>query len=407
MDAAAAAKGAPVLVTGVGLICSAGRDLNELAAALEEGRQECSPVPEGLFETGLDQPVFVCREDGLARAPNRTLSLLYAAADAALEQAGLRRQRLQTMRVGIAVGTTVGSTFNNEQAYLEWAEGRGLDLDAVARYFSSDLVACLHQRLGTSGPAAVVTNACSSGTDAVGLGLWWLRAGLCDAAICGGADEMSRIALNGFASLQLASKEPARPFDRQRKGLNLGEGASVLVLEREEDAESRGAEARGAVLGYASAADGWHPTAPHPQGRGLLRAMTEALAQAGLGPEAVALICTHGTGTKANDSAEARALSSLYAPDHEIPPCYSLKGSVGHCLGAAGALEAASLIHFLSTRKAPPTPGYEEPDEDTRALPLFRPGAAAEDERSLGGNIGLNLSLAFGGANSALILEGY
>jgi 3-oxoacyl-[acyl-carrier-protein] synthase-1/3-oxoacyl-[acyl-carrier-protein] synthase II len=245
----------------------------------------------------------------------------------------------------------------------------------------------------------VITNACASGTDAIGVARNWLATGQCDIAIAGGADELSRVAYNGFVSLMLTDKEPCRPFSADRQGLNLGEGAGVLVLERQDDSAERQVGPLGWVRGYGCAADAWHPTAPHPDGRGLKTALRQALHDCGMPMDAPALINAHGTGTKANDKAETSALSGIFSGD-ERPPIVSTKGITGHTLGAAGGVEAIFTLMALRAGYTPGTVGCLEADPQL-AMPVLGQG----DEHNLSGNWGISQSLAFGGGNSALVLE--
>ncbi len=306
------------------------------------------------------------------------------------------------MRLGIVLGTTVGCTFNNEQYYDEWRKNTAGLPCAVLSYVSSNLASSMHDYLGTHGPAAVITNACASGTDAIGMALDWIRCGMCDIAIAGGADELSRIAYNGFSNLMLLSDSPCRPFDRRRNGLNLGEGAGILVIESDRHVMDTGREdaARGFVRGYGTASDAWHPTAPHPGGRGLVSAVAMALADAGMKTmDGISFINAHGTGTLANDSAEAEAISFFHDGDSGIP-VISTKGMTGHTLGAAGGIEAVLTMLALEEGRIHGTAGCIEPDCSLPCQPVPQ-GSEVE----IKGRMAISQSLAFGGGNSAIVLE--
>lgn len=317
----------------------------------------------------------------------------------AFNQAGIGLQYLRGKKIGIALGTTVGCTFNNEDYYDQWRRGLEPDLAPIFHYLSGNLAQALHGILGTQGPSAVVTNACASGTDAIGLAKGWIASGTCDLAVAGGADELSRIAYNGFAGLQLSDAEQCRPFDRHRKGLNLGEGAGLLVLEEEGQALERGITPLGWMRGYGSASDAWHPTAPHPEGRGLKCAFGQALADAGLSIQDVAMINAHGTGTKANDLAEANALSNLLPKSCHVA-IVSTKGMTGHTLGAAGGLEAVLTLLALRQGVTPGTHGYQSSDPQLPVNPIPQGISVPLPTR-----IGMSQSLAFGGGNAALVME--
>lgn len=400
----------PVAVTGMGCISAVASDLRGHAAALERPAVHCTPVPEWLFPTTLAWPVFAAAGDPVSPAArallasagkdgdaSRTVLLAATALAEALATARLDRRALATRLVGVVIGTTVGCTFNDEEYYLAWRRGERPDLSPVTRYLNGNLAAGVHALLGTRGPAAVVTNACASGSDAIGLGREWIAAGRCDLVIAGGADELSRIAYNGFASLQLADAGPCRPFDRERRGLNLGEGAGIVVLESARQAAARGVAPLGWVRGYGAAADAWHPTAPHPEARGLRHALERALADGRVAPESIALVNAHGTATPANDLAEARALAATLPP---ATPVVSTKGMTGHTLGAAGAIEAILTLLALGRGATHGTVGCRTADPELPFAPL--PEAA---HATLAGRLGISQSLAFGGCNAALVLE--
>ncbi|HEY5672135.1 MAG TPA: beta-ketoacyl synthase N-terminal-like domain-containing protein, partial [Malonomonas sp.] len=236
-------------------------------------------------------------------------------------------------------------------------------------------------------------NACSSGTDAIGLGAAWIRSGRCDIVLAGGADELCRVTYNGFASLMIADSEPVRPFDGRRKGLNLGEGAGMLVLESDELLARRNKSPRGYLLGYGSATDAHHLTAPHPDGAGLRRALAEALQTAGVTSAQIAFINAHGTGTPDNDKVESRVLADCFPG----VPFVSTKAYTGHCLGAAGGIEAALTLICLEQQKLPANAGFAVPDPQLPIQPVAQ-------LTPLSGKIALSESLAFGGNNSAVII---
>ena len=304
---------------------------------------------------------------------------------------------IQGMRVGISVGTTVGATFNNESCYFDWKDCGRIDREYIYLFHESNLALWLHSVLGTRGPSMVVANACSSGTDAIGVAYQWIRDGRCDMAVAGGADELSRIALNGFNSLQLTSSEPAMPFDVNRSGLNLGEGAGMLVLENKASVHAGNARPVAFVLGYGASSDAWHPTAPEPEGNGLQSALKGALKEARLAPSRISVVNAHGTGTRANDAAEARAIRAVFQESR--PPVYSIKGLLGHTLGAAGGIEAVSLIQTLRERMVLGTPGCRHPEYEDITI------APEGWGKGISGAIGVSQSLAFGGGNSALVIE--
>lgn len=401
-----------IAVTGCGCVCAAGVDTVSVWRALQDGTVNTQTAPGHLFPGKQNIPVFSVEglvlpdfSEDVFPGPcsvkwNRTLALTLTAAAEAIATAGLSGELLREKRVGIVLGTTVGCTFHNETYYVDWKKGRNPGLDPVYRYLSANLAESVQGILGVRGPRLVVTNACASGTDAIGLAKMWLQNDLCDVALAGGADELSRIACQGFSSLMLTSHNPCRPFDAKRDGLNLGEGAGVLILEKEEQADARNGNLMGWVKGYGVASDAYHPTAPHPLGRGLQHAVRQALSDADVTVEDIAFINAHGTGTRANDIAETTALHALSFKGTAVP-VISTKGVTGHTLGAAGGIEAVLTLLALNNGKMRGTIGCRISDPD---LPV--PVLAESEQAVLTGRIGMSQSLAFGGGNSALILEG-
>jgi 3-oxoacyl-[acyl-carrier-protein] synthase-1/3-oxoacyl-[acyl-carrier-protein] synthase II len=322
---------------------------------------------------------------------SRTCQLALAAALEALADAGWNAETLRGKRVGVAVGTTVGCALNCDDFYRDYKGESEPDLGIMQRFLRSNPAAVIARQLQLDGPVQTVVNACSSGTDAIGIGASWLRTGACDIVIAGGADELLRVTYAGFSSLMITDTEPCRPFDISRKGLNLGEGAGILVLES--DNVRRDKKAQGYLLGYGSACDAYHLTAPHPDGVGLKLAMHEAFTAAQVAPADITFVNTHGTGTPDNDRVEGRVLSEV------LPgvPFLSTKGYTGHTLGAAGGLEAAFTVASLQRGEISSSIGFANPDPAVISTPVTQ-------NTRIDGKIALSESLAFGGNNAVLIL---
>ncbi len=384
----------PVAVTGLGCLCAAGATLPDCMATLFAGRRQ--PKAPTLFTTGhaVTYPVF---EAPLAEPESaellRTSRLALVAAAEALADAGWTADALRGRRVGVCLGTTVGSTTSDEGFCRELRAGRHPDLAPMKRILKSNPARSLAREFGFSGPCQTIVNACSSGTDAVGQGAAWIRAGLCDLVLAGGADELGRVTYNGFTSLMITDESPVKPFDKNRRGLNLGEGAGILVLESEALRRERSKAACGFVLGYGSACDAHHLTAPHPEGLGLKRALAEALQCSGLTADELAFVNAHGTGTPDNDRVESRVLSEV------LPqvPFLSTKGYTGHTLGAAGGIEAVFTLACLEQGRIPANVGFSEPDPELPATPV-------REVTAVSGQAALSESLAFGGNNAVLVL---
>ena len=395
-----------VPITGAGCLCALGADSDACVRALFPAREEWTrPRTPQRFSTSheRDYPVFELASELVARLPGGggfllTARMGLAATLEALRNAGLDAERaLRGLRVGVCMGTTVGSAMNNEAFYRRYRQGETPDMTPILRYLRSNPAAVIAEALtargAAPGPVQCVCNACSSGADAIGVGASWIRAGLCDLAIAGGADELCRVTYNGFVSLMIHSQEPCRPFDAQRAGLNLGEGAAVLVLERDDARRGRGAESFGRVLGCGMSCDAHHLTAPHPEGRGLRQALAQALEQAGLESGDVAFVNAHGTGTKDNDRVESVVLAD--ALPHT--PFFSTKARTGHTLGAAGAIEAVLTLGCLRQGRIPASAGYAVADGALPARPVM-------ETRPVRGKAALSFSLAFGGSNAVLAL---
>lgn len=402
-----------IYITGYGSISAAGKDSRTAQINLLKGKAKAAMLGAEFFpgdfsgpcfrveESSIDQGLQAAGIPGLIPAEvNRTIALALIAIIEGLGRTGYSLEELQSKRVGIALGTTVGCTFNNEEYYQIWREGGEPERFALDAYLKANLAAKIQDILQVRGPRAVITNACASGSDAIGVAKTWLQHGLCDVAIAGGADELSRIACHGFKSLMLVSDKICTPFDRNRKGLNLGEGAGILFLEPEHLVEERGAGSYGRVLGYGIAGDAHHPTAPHPEGRGLQLAISKAISEAGIKKQDIAMINAHGTGTQANDKAETDGLAALGFSDEAVP-VVSTKGVTGHTLGAAGGVEAVFALMALNAGEVAGTVGCRELDPGFAFFPVEEGKTI-----SLRGKIGLSQSLAFGGSNAALVLQG-
>ena len=344
-------------------------------------------------------PVFEVQKkmDRQPGAPllNRTCHLMLAAAREAISQSGLCANDFRNKRIGVCIGTSVGSTPNAIDFYDDFRSFRCPGLGPVHRFLSSNPAACLARVYGLNGPVQTIVNTCSSGTDAIGVASSWIAQGQCDIVLAGGADELSKVSYNGFASLMIMDPECLRPFDETRAGLNLGEGAGIMVLESINTARKHNRKVLGKILGYGSACDGYHLVSPHPRGSGLKKAIDQALGFSKIEKQEITFVNAHGTGTRENDRVESIVLAD------RLPgiPFFSTKGCTGHTLGAAGAIEAVYTLACLNKQKIPPSAGFKTPAQDMPSSPI----SAA---MALTGSIALSQSLAFGGNNSVLVIEG-
>jgi 3-oxoacyl-[acyl-carrier-protein] synthase-1/3-oxoacyl-[acyl-carrier-protein] synthase II len=383
----------PVAITGMGVICAAGNNLNDCMAALFRGTR--APVPPVSFSSNhpIKYPVFEVPGFTPPEELLRTSALGLHAAREALADAGLDQEFLGSLRVGVCVGTTVGCAISNETFCREYRAVKVPGMAPLERILRSNPAAVIAREFGFSGPCQTIVNACSSGTDAVGLAASWIRSGACDIALAGGADELGRITYIGFIALLISDEAPCKPFDLNRKGLNLGEAGAMMVLESERVRTMRRKKARSWMLGYGSACDAYHLTAPRPDGAGLKSAIAEALACNNTDPQALAFVNAHGTGTPENDKVETRVLAEV------LPgiPFLSTKGYTGHTLGAAGAVEAVFTAACLERGQIPANIGFTTPDPDLGGTPVT-------EITRFTGTVALSESLAFGGNNAVIIL---
>jgi 3-oxoacyl-[acyl-carrier-protein] synthase II len=304
-------------------------------------------------------------------------------------------------RIPMVLGTTSGGMGMGEAYYRQATREPARRRNQAARvveYQAQRQGVELAQALGIRGSLTIIANACASGANAIGHAWHWIRAGRAERVLCGGYDALSQLVFAGFDSLQALSTTTCRPFDAQRDGLALGEGAAVLMLETESSAARRGATSLAELCGYGASNDGHHLTQPHPQGDAAVASMTAACRAAKIGPEAIGYINAHGTGTPLNDSAEASAIGRWAGSQAARLPVSSTKASIGHLLGAAGAVEAAVCVMALAGRWLPPMRSLRQPDPAC-GFPLVTQPEDAEIEYALTNSFG------FGGANASLIFR--
>ena len=379
-----------IAISGIGVISSAGINLEKTVETFEKGINRPGRVT--LFKTDLGYPVFEAEyhSDVLKNNQIRTVDLAFEAVEQALNDACLPHD-LSGFRVGVCMGTTVASQLSEIQFYSSYRENNP-DFNAVDRFLASNLAQAINIKTKAKGPELTVVNACSSSTDAIGVAMSWLRAGLCDIAIAGGADELSVVPYCGFGSLKILSNKECAPFDENRDGLNLGEGAGILILETEKSMEKRKTEPHVYVSGYGTCADSYHLTSPAPDGKGLEKAIEKALYDSNISAQDVCFINAHGTATRENDKVEGRTFAKIFGPDINF---LSTKGFTGHTLGASGGLEAAFTITGLKSGWIPKTPGFKIQDNEIKMSPT-------QKRTIINGKFALSTSLGFGGVNSAL-----
>jgi len=384
-----------IAITGLGAVSACGNDINETLQNFSDGARNAGKVT--LFESELHYPVFQINNPTLLDDPftMRTLNLAFQAAQEAILEAEFENG-FGNLRVGISLGTTVASQLNDTDFYRQYLNQGSAPMNSVDRYLKSNLAQALAQffKITKINFCTTIVNACSSGTDAIGVGLSWLRNDYCDLVIAGGADELNRVPLDGFGSLSVVSKSLCAPFDRDRAGLNLGEGAGIIILEKETIAHKRKKTPSLFLKGYGLAADAYHLTAPRPDGSGLEQALEQALKEANLKPKDVAFINAHGTATKDNDLVEGKVLAKVFGKKVKF---LSTKGFTGHTLGAAGGLEAVFACLGLRHGWVPACAGFMNIDPGIGVAPITH-------KTKISGNCAVSTSLAFGGNNAALVI---
>jgi 3-oxoacyl-[acyl-carrier-protein] synthase II len=395
-----------VVVTGLGAVSPWGWSLEELRCGLARDETRIGPFDRfdhRDFATHVAAqvppvPFTVARRFADWARLSNSDRFAVVAADEAVRAAGLPPE-LSASGAGVFFGSSTGGLFESETAYnrLRREPSASAPRAAFAAQPASRPGDAVARALRVSGTVETVSTSCASGTLAVGLALRALRAGEVRLALAGGADSLCRITYGGFNALGLVCSEPCHPFRGEADGLSLGEGGAVLVLETLANATARGVRPLAELAGAGSSGDAYQMTAPEPEGLGAVRAVRNALRDAGRSPEEVELLNAHGTGTALNDAAEYRALERVFGSRLAAVPLVATKASVGHLLGAAGALEAVATVLALRDQALQPTAGAG----DVRAgmsLRLSRAAAPAD----LGSAV--SLSLGFGGCNAALVL---
>lgn len=399
-----------VVVTGVGAITSQGATATDFWEGVSHGRvaiREVKHISMEGFRTRLGgevvEPVTLehdyLQPDGFH---DRALDFTVKASEEAMAACGVGVGPIEAERWGIVVGTCNAGLLAGEEWYARRARGESPDPRLVLLVPPQAFVEALSGAFGIKGPALSVDTACAASANAIGYASELIRQGYADAVLTGGSDAFSDILIAGFNSLESLSPEPAAPYSRDRKGLSLGEGSGMLVLMREDLAREHGAPVLAEVLGYGLSADGYHPTAPHPEGRGAARAIQTALAQGGVAPEEIGYVNSHGTGTAKNDPAETAATKvGLGEAAAHKTAVSSTKSMVGHLLGGAGAVEAIITVKALDEGVLPPTANYTEPDPECDLD--YVPNQARQQTVE----VALSNNFAFGGANASVLFARY
>lgn len=399
-----------VAVTGIGLVCALGLDRETAWRGLLEGR--CGIGDLTLFAAAgyrsakvAQVPPAFDEAASLSRRQRRRYSrsdrLAVRAAGEALEDSRLLDQADARAEIAVLLGGGTNDLLRGEAYYAELLTRgyRHARVSKVFNYFNdtpTDTVAC---HFGLTGPRACPVSACSSSAIAIGYAADLVRAGHARAAVCGGSDALCQLTLSGFNALRLVDTEACRPFDVSRAGMNIGEAGAVLVLEPLDEARARGAHVYAEMSGYAACCEAYHATAPEPEGLAVAALLEAALKAAGVSPSEVDHVNAHGTGTPQNDLAEAKGLCRVFGARAAQIPVTSTKSMVGHCLAAAGSVEAAILALTIDRGVIPPTIHHSQTDP---ACPI---DVVANQARSVPVRCGVSTSLAFGGNDAALVMQ--
>ena len=398
-----------VAITGVGLVTALGATREESWRRMLAG--DCGIRVTTLFDTDGYRSRVAAEVDIDAvdagstprerRRRSRSDRIGLRAAGEALADAGLLDSPVDRARVGVFLGAGTADLLRNEDFYRTWMT-KGLartKRSDLWNHFPSTPVDVIAAAYGFEGPRACVVAACSSSTIAIGRGVEAIRRGSADAVLAGGTDALSRLTYSGFNLLRLMDAAPCRPFDRSRAGMNIGEGAGILVLEDFDRARRRGAAIYAELAGHSLACEAFHPTAPEPEGKPVAAVVSLALQDAGIDASDVEHINAHGTATPQNDAAESRGFRRVFGDRAAGIPVTSIKSMVGHCLGAAGAVEAAVLALTIARGAIPPTINHRETDADCAV------DVVANEARDGKIRCAVSTSLGFGGNDSAIVMR--
>ncbi|MDR1116704.1 MAG: beta-ketoacyl-ACP synthase II [Oscillospiraceae bacterium] len=405
-----------VVITGMGALTPLGNDKDTFWASIRQGR--CGIAPITLFDTSnhkakLAAEVKVDGSDylpaGEVRKMDRFTMHAVIAADEALRDSGITGENADPGRCGVIVASGIGGLGTIER---EQMRGTEKGFDRVSPYFipmsiSNMAAGRISISSGFRGHSEAVVTACAGGVNAIGDAMRMIRHGYLDAVLCGGAEGcITPLAIGGFTSMKALSEsgDPNRasiPFDLDRDGFVMGEGAGILMLEELEHARKRGAKIYAEVTGYAATCDAYHITAPDPTGQGGADAMRLAVEDAGLRSEDIGYINAHGTSTPLNDKGETLAVKKVFGDKAYGIPISSTKSMTGHLLGAAGAIEAIICAYAVKDGFIPATINYEKPDPDCDLDIVPNVGRSAPVKHAMSNSLG------FGGHNASIIISRY
>ncbi len=407
-----------VVVTGLGLITACGNSVDETWESLIAGRSGADFIQK--FDTEKFDVKFACEvknfdpltliEKREARRMGAFSQFAIFAADEAIKHSGLVIDESNAFEIGTYIGSGIGDFWAIEREHEKLLNDGP---NRVSPFFIVSAIVNLAAgnvsiRFGAKGPNSATATACAAGAHAIGDSFRIIERGDADAMICGGAESaITPMSVSGFNSMKALStrnddpKRASRPFDLNRDGFVIGEGAGIMILEELEFAKKRGAKIYGEIVGYGMTGDAFHQTSPDDTGSGAIRVMNKAIKDAGITPDKIDYINAHGTSTFYNDRGETKAIKAVFGEHTKKPAVSSTKSMHGHALGAAGGIEAVISIMTLLNQKIPPTINYDTPDPD---CDLDYVPNVARDAKV---DYVLSNSFGFGGTNACLIFKKY
>ncbi len=394
-----------VVITGLGVISSIGIGWEQFWDSLLKGKSGINPVSS--FNTSNHfthnggevknfKPEEFIPKDKL-NLLSRASQLALVAAKLTIKDAKISQDDIFNMQIGTCIGTTTGSIQVIEEINNKYIKKEAIDENLICQLPTHTTPAIVAKELNLNGPNFMLSTACAAGNYAIGYGYDLIRFNRADIIIAGGSDPFSRISFTGFNQFSAVAPEKCQPFDKNRKGMMVAEGAGVLTLETLESALKRKAPIYAEILGYGLSCDAQHMTQPSIDG--VSACMMKAMSETDIEKEDVDYICAHGTGTPTNDKTECAAIKKVFGPRYTQIPVSSIKSMLGHTMGAASALEAIACSLVLKNDILPPTISFETPDPecDIDCVP--------NQARKHLVNIALNNSFAFGGNNASLVLR--
>ena len=408
-----------VVVTGLGALTPIGNNIQEYWDGLSSGKSGCAPIT--YFDAEKFKTKFACELKNFnaldffdrkeARRLDRFAQYALVASDEAINDAGIDLEKVDKFRVGVIWGAGIGGLETFQDEVINFAEGDGTP--RFNPFFIPKMIADIAPgnisiKHGFMGPNYTTVSACASSANAMIDAMNYIRLGYCDIIVTGGSEAaVTKAGVGGFNAMHALStrnEDPqaaSRPFDATRDGFVLGEGAGALILEEYEHAKARGAHIYAEVLGGGMSSDAYHMTAPHPDGIGVERVMHNCLNDAGLSPEDVDHINTHGTSTPLGDVAELKAISKVFGNHAKNININSTKSMTGHLLGAAGAIEAIASILAMKHSLVPPTINHSVVDE--RIDPSFNLTLNEAQPKEI--NIAMSNTFGFGGHNACVLFK--